>query len=248
MKKQFLTANLLLITAVLFGDLYYHFIGTTLVKGIVSSGFVLLAITNLIYSIKLKSPNLKFPILMTFGAVLGMLGDILLASQFVFGAASFAISHVFFAISYSTLIRFRLRNLIPAVCVFLPPLLFMTLAPFFDYGSLFMEMLCITYAAVICIMVGKAISNFIEHKKLSYGIILVGSILFYISDFMLLLYVFGGAPEITDILCIATYYPAQCLLAHSLYHVATPKAAQVSAFLSQESTAIQTNITTQKIS
>lgn len=248
MKKGFLTANILLITAVLLGDLYYYFHGTTLLKGIVSFGFVLLAVTNLIYSIRTKASNLKYPALMTIGAIFAMVGDILLGSQFALGAASFAIGHVFFATSYCMLSKFQLRNLIPGICIFVPPLLLMTLAPFFDYGSLFMEMLCITYAAVICVMVGKAIANFMQHKSVLYGVILAGSILFYISDLMLLLYVFGGAPKITDTICIGTYYPAQCLLAHSLYHAATSKAAQVSAFSAQESNIIETNITTQKIS
>lgn len=247
MKKRFFTANILLITAVLLGDLCYHFIGTTLVKGIVSFGFVLLSIINLIYSLKCKTSNKKYPILMMIGAILGMAGDILLASQFVLGAAAFAISHVFFVTAYCTLSRFRLRNLIPATCIFIPPLLLITLAPFFDYGSLFMEMLCITYAAIICVMVGKAIANFIHHKQVTYGIILIGSILFYISDLMLLLYVFGGAPEITDIICIATYYPAQCLLAHSIYHAATPRTSVVT-FTTKESDIIRHSPETQKIS
>lgn len=247
MKKKFFTANMILITAVLLGDLYYHFIGTTLVKGFVSFGFVLLAITNLIYSLKCKAPNRIYPILMLMGAILGMAGDILLASQFVLGAAAFAVSHMFFVIAYSTLSRFRLRDFIPAIVIFIPPLLLITLAPFFDYGSLFMEMLCIVYAAIICTMVGKAIANFMQHKQLSYGIILAGSILFYISDLMLLLYVFGGAPEITDIICIATYYPAQCLLAHSIYHAAVPQST-VATFASKESNIIEHNSVTQKIS
>ncbi len=247
MKKSFFTANLLLIAAVLFGDLCYHYIGTILVKGIVSSGFVLLAVTNLIYSTKTKAANLKYPALMVIGAVFSMLGDILLSPQFVLGAASFAIGHIFFVLAYCTLNKFRLKDLIPAICVFIPPFLLMTLAPFFDYGSLFMEMLCITYAAIICTMVGKAIANFMQRRQLLYGVILAGSILFYTSDLMLLLYIFGGAPEITDILCIATYYPAQCLLAHSLYHAATPHTA-VATFTAKESNIIEKDIITQKIS
>ena len=248
MKKVFLSANILLIAAVLLGDFCYYFVGTILMKGIVSFGFVLLAIINLIYAIRIKASNLKYPALMVAGAIFAMLGDILLSPQFVLGAASFAIGHIFFMFGYCTLIKFRLRNLIPSICIFIPPFLLMTLAPIFNYGSFFMEMLCITYAAIICLMVGKAISNFIQHKQVLYGVILAGSILFYTSDLMLLLHVFGGAPEITDILCIGTYYPAQCLLAHSLYHAATPQFVTVTEFVNHKATITETDITKQKIS
>lgn len=46
--------------------------------------------------------------------------------------------------------------------------------------------------------------------------IVLGSILFYISDFMLLLNVFGDVPG-TSYLCLITYYPAQFILAFSLF-------------------------------
>ena len=46
-------------------------------------------------------------------------------------------------------------------------------------------------------------------------LIVIGSILFFISDFMLMLDVFGNISE-AGYLCLGTYYPAQFLLAFSL--------------------------------
>ena len=47
---------------------------------------------------------------------------------------------------------------------------------------------------------------------------MIGSFLFFFSDLMLLFNEFAGAPFITDILCLYTYYPAQILLAYSILH------------------------------
>ena len=79
-----------------------------------------------------------------------------------------------------------------------------------------MQILCCIYAFVISIMVGKAIANFIKEKSQLNLIILLGSILFFFSDFMLLFNVFADVGRIFSVLCLATYYPAEFLLAYSI--------------------------------
>ena len=87
--------------------------------------------------------------------------------------------------------------------------------PFLDFESQLMLGVCCTYAVIISFMVGKAISNVWQEKNLLNKVIVVGSILFFISDFMLMLDVFGNIST-ASYLCLATYYPAQFLLAFSL--------------------------------
>ena len=65
-------------------------------------------------------------------------------------------------------------------------------------------------------MVGKALSNFVASRNLQNLIILLGSVLFFISDLMLLLGKFANLPIIVDVLCLVTYYPAEILLALSI--------------------------------
>jgi len=48
-------------------------------------------------------------------------------------------------------------------------------------------------------------------------IMAAGSVLFYFSDLMLAFDMFGGAPPIAGTLCLATYYPGQCVLGYSVY-------------------------------
>lgn len=93
-------------------------------------------------------------------------------------------------------------------------------APFLDFGSGFMKNVCCAYALIISFMVGKAISNLLEEKNATNITIVVGSILFIISDLMLMLDKFGSIPG-TNYLCLGTYYPGQFILAFSLFKHAT---------------------------
>lgn len=79
-----------------------------------------------------------------------------------------------------------------------------------------MEIVCIAYALIISLMVGKAISNYVQTKTKLSLVILVGSCLFYFSDFMLVFNVFADISEIFGVLCLSTYYPAEILLAYSI--------------------------------
>lgn len=102
--------------------------------------------------------------------------------------------------------------------VFGVSILIIECVPIFDFGSALMEGICIGYAFVISCMVGKTFANLLRERNTVTVLLVIGSCLFYFSDLMLVLCAFGGGPKITDTLCIYTYIPAQCLLAHSVFH------------------------------
>ena len=79
-----------------------------------------------------------------------------------------------------------------------------------------MQAIILIYALVISFMMGKAISNYIGNKKLSNLIVMLGSVAFFISDFILMFRLFAGWGRVGSILCLAFYYPAQFLLAWSI--------------------------------
>ena len=81
-----------------------------------------------------------------------------------------------------------------------------------------MQYVCLVYAFIISMMLGKAIGNFIRRRELLTGIILAGSILFFLSDLMLVFDWFTLAGSWSGKICMATYYPAECLLAFSVMH------------------------------
>ncbi len=223
MKKTVTILNAVLIVATMTGCICYHELGGTFLKGLTSSGFVLIGVVNLIYAVKAKVKNLPFPILMATGLLLSMIGDVALNIHFITGALFFAVGHLFYFAAYCCLMKFKATDILPSVVIFAASTMLITLAPIFDFGSLQIELVCIVYALVISCMVGKAISNLIRERNTVNSILVIGSALFYFSDLMLVFSQFGGAPDIADTLCLFTYFPAQCLLAHSVYRFTNKK-------------------------
>ncbi|MDE7161476.1 MAG: lysoplasmalogenase [Anaeroplasmataceae bacterium] len=209
---------------VLIGDICYILYGALWRKGVTSALFLLLGILFFVLAY-LKKKKLRFPIFMLIGLAFTMVADIILNLHFIAGAIVFAIGHIFYAISYYQLKRWSWLDLICSCVLALPAVLWITLAPMFDFGGALMEVVVVFYAIIISCMVGKTISNFITSiwKKKDYRlelILLIGSILFFFSDCMLLLNKFGSftkdMKEVLTILCLASYYPAQILLASSI--------------------------------
>ena len=216
MKTKFLIVNLVLALLILVGDVCYITLGGLLIKGLTSAGFVVLGAVNLLYLILNKDKDLKFPIIMLIGLFFAMLGDIVLNIYFIGGAILFAVGHVFYFVSYCMLNKFSVKDLLYGALIFVPAVLFITLAPIFDFGGVLMEIVCVIYAIIISCMVGKAIANLVKERTVLNIILVVGSALFFFSDLMLLLNVFANLGRVVDILCLATYYPAQILLAYSI--------------------------------
>lgn len=219
LKKICFTANIVLGAVMLAFDIWFLFYGKLVIKGITSALFVAAGGVNLFYAVKSRA-DIKFPIVMLSGLVFAMAGDIVLNIVFIAGAALFAIGHVFYFAAYCVLYKFRPLDLILGACVFVPSVLIITLVPIFDYGGILMEIVCVVYALIISLMVGKAISALVKNRSVLSLFIAVGSIMFYVSDFALLINVFGSIDALhfpMRALCLCTYYPAQLLLAFTLF-------------------------------
>lgn len=215
MKKQFIMANTIMLILILIFDVLYMFGGGLIAKSIASIMFVTSGVINLTYCIKNKT-NLKFPIWMIIALTCAMLGDILLVINFYLGTAVFAIGHIFYFVSYCMLSKINRKDLICGISIFAFALSVILFTPFLDFGSNFMKGVCCAYAFIISFMVGKAISNLLKEKNSTNRIIVIGSILFFVSDLMLMLNKFGNIPG-TSYLCLGTYYPGQFILALSLF-------------------------------
>ncbi len=186
-------------------------------KGLTSFGFVLLGVLNLAYLIAVRRKPLRFPVILAVGLVFAMLGDIVLNVNFIGGALLFAVGHIFYVISYAQLQRIGKPDLLLSGIIFAASALILLFVPIFDFGDPVMKGICIGYAFVISCMVGKAFANAAREHTVTNVLLAAGSFLFFFSDLMLVLYVFGDAPKIIDTLCVATYYPAQCILAHAMF-------------------------------
>ena len=218
-KRTFLILNTILFFCGIFSTVCYDQFGGLWLKAVTSGWFVLLGIVNFIY---FRQPcnsgkASRFPLLMLIGLLLCFAADIILNITFIPGALIFAIGHIFYFAAYCGLLKFEKRDLLPSVFIFIPSASLVLFVPIFDFGFALMQYIILLYALIISLMVGKSIANMKRNRNSLTSLIVFGSCLFFFSDLMLLLCYFAGAPQITDSLCLFTYYPGQYLLAHSLY-------------------------------
>lgn len=190
-------------------------------KAIASVSFALTAIMNLVFVFIKKNKKIIPPILITSALLLSMTADIVLEFSFIAGGAIFAASHILFICAFSFILKFHwldfVCGIVPAVIV----VLLICFNPIFEFDDTIMEVFGCLYALLICLMGGKAISNFIRERNKINLVIFIGSILFMVSDFMLLFDHFGQIGlypiDTHHIHCHIFYYPAQITLALSIY-------------------------------
>ena len=220
MKRRILQLNILLTVLTVILCLFYGLRGGVQLKSLTCSGFALLGIVNLWFCTRARCPALRFPVLLTLGLLVCMAGDIALNLHFLAGAAIFASGHILYLAAYGVLDPFHPRDLLPALGIFGCCAALILLTPLFDFGDPLIRWVCLLYALIISCMLSKAIANYYRTPNRVTGILLLGSSLFFFSDVMLCLDFFSNASDITGYLCLFTYFPGQCVLAHSLYHYA----------------------------
>lgn len=217
-KKKFMAIfNMILILAFLIEVVYYTKCGNYRLKVLTSAGFVTIGALNTIYSIRRKQAVHKFPILLMSGLVLSMMGDIAINHNFISGAVFFALGHILYFSAYCCLKKYEKTDLIPMTVIAAVTVLFIVVTPFFDFGTKTMWVVCITYAIIISSMLGKAVANLLGKQTIVNISLVIGSILFYFSDVMLAFDIFSNVLDIAGTLCSATYFPAQCILAFSIF-------------------------------
>lgn len=224
MKKTIYLVNSLMMLAVILGGACYSIFGGLWLKGLASGLFLVLGALNLIYAFKTKTKERMYAIFMVVGLFFSMLGDILLNVEFIAGAALFAVGHIFYFVAYYFVEKFKTLDLIICGSLAIVSTLIVTFVKAFDFGSHIMEAVIVIYAIIISTMLGKAITNLIRKQDQKNVLVVIGSALFFFSDLMLLLNVFLPTNGLVfDVLCLATYYPAQCVLAASLLYTETPE-------------------------
>ncbi|MDE7087444.1 MAG: iron-containing alcohol dehydrogenase, partial [Clostridia bacterium] len=227
LKIAAIVINFLLCAAVIALDVVFTVQGKLLIKGLASAGFVLIGAVCLAVCLKAKV-GAKFPAVMLSGLVFAMAGDIVLNIHFIAGAALFALGHVLYVCAYMFLQKVKWTDFIAGVIIFIPSALVITLVPAFDFGGVALEVVCVVYALILSLMLGKALTMFIRKRSALTFIIALGSILFFVSAWGLRINMVAVKSLATRILCLGTYYPAQILLALSLFVYCTQKTGGIS--------------------
>lgn len=206
--------NVVIIAAVLILNYFYqsnNFDFT--LKCICSGGFAALGILNFLYMLKTKQDNIPFHLTLCLGIFFAMLGDIMIKFSFVAGAAVFAVGHTFFFVAYCFLQKIRKTDIIIGGGIFLAGTLFLILCPLLEFDPPFFRIVCIVYALIISMMLGKAVGNFIRKKNIFTFLLAIASFLFFFSDLMLVFDWFIGLWSWTGHACMGTYYPSLCISA-----------------------------------
>ena len=214
-KKPLLWANIALLAGAMVCLVCYDIFGGLWLKGVTSSWFVVLGAVNLL---AVREKKQKFPLLMVLGLFCGMCADVLLGVAFYLGVVVFALGHLLYLAAFYSLERFHIRDLrfmIPLAAV---SMFVVVGTPWIRVEDPAMKVLLLGYALIISAMLGKALSNVLCQPCGYRWLLAVGSVLFWFSDLMLAIDLFGQPSRQVWILCSYSYWPAQNLLAHALYH------------------------------
>ena len=164
--------------------------------------------------------------LMITGLILGLGGDVFLGLDyitplcFVIGLILFALGHVFYLIAFFRITKFNWYNLIPTLIVMPTFFLLKSIPGLLAFNGLFLAVAI--YGFILTFMVGKSLSlqSWDKNKSRFVKLTITGSILFAVSDIILLFILFMPAAKSLanplTVLNLSTYYMGQGLLALSL--------------------------------
>lgn len=217
-RKTYQILNIILLALAMACLFYYDYEGGLWLKGVTSAWFVLLGAVNLVYARKQRRGNARFLLLAELGLILAMTADVLLGVNFIIGALVFALGHVFTFAGFCALERFTRRDVLIILPVCALSLFIALGTPFIHVNDPIMKAMLFVYAVVISFMLGKAIGIVRIRRSLARNLLLLGGALFWFSDLMLALNLFGDGGHLASLLCLYTYWPGQYLIAHSLFH------------------------------
>lgn len=218
-KNKFFKLNLLIFAGAMACLVFYDYHGGLWLKGVTSLWFCALGTLNLIYAHKCGMKNRRSLYIMEAALIMGACADVLLGIEFLVGVALFALGHVIYMAVFFAMEKPRKKDLLFILPLAAFALFCVTGTPYIHVDDPFMEKMLLAYAVIISCMTGKALSNLQLSKKTSRKIIAIAGVLFLFSDLMLAVDMFGEASRLTWVLCSYTYWPAQNLLAHSMYHI-----------------------------
>jgi len=223
-QKQLRQKNIALLTCAAVCLVCYDIFGGLWLKGVTSSWFVILGGLNLWAAWKADRKPLIFFLLMETGLFCGMCADVLLGIVFFAGVGVFALGHILYLVAFCFLEKLHLRDFLISFPVALFSTFIILGSPWITVEDPIMRKVLLAYALIISAMLGKAISNLLCRPCLFRWLLAIGSVLFWFSDLILAVDMFGQSSRLTWILCSYSYWPAQNILAHALFHAGKAQA------------------------
>ncbi|WP_226063333.1 lysoplasmalogenase [Kaistella polysaccharea] len=168
---------------------------------------ILLPILILIYFSQVKSEKIQLDKLFLAGLVLSFFGDLFLLFKWGFlpGLGSFLLAHVFYIISFRKKTQNSIWKFWPIILGLFATTLLVFLFPYLKE----MKIPVAIYAVVISVMMYTALKT--QNRNL-----IIGALLFLISDTLLSVYLFLQPLIILNLLVMMTYLSAQWFLVRGM--------------------------------
>ena len=144
-----------------------------------------------------------------------LVGDVFLmlpSDQFVPGLLSFLIAHFFYIAAFRTRPSGLSSVWFALACVVYGSLMLWLLFP--HLGA--MKLPVSIYLVVILVMVWQALNRWVTTRRAGAGLAVLGAVLFASSDSMIAVDRFYGKVHLAELLILAPYFTAQCLIALSI--------------------------------
>ena len=169
---------------------------------------ILLPILILIYISKVKSEKMQLNSFFLAGLVLSFFGDLFLLFNWGFlpGLGSFLLAHLFYIISFKKKLQKRISKFWPIILSLYASILLVILFPYLKE----MKIPVTIYAVVIAVMMYNALKT--HNRNL-----IIGALLFLISDTLLSVYLFLQPLMILNLLVMTTYILAQWFLVKGMH-------------------------------
>lgn len=210
--------NLLLMVGAMAGLVYYDIRGGIVLKGMTSLWFVVIGMVNLLYAHRTGCRHRAYPRWIAAGLLFGMCADVLLGVAFLWGVLFFAVGHILYLLAFYAVRKPHKKDFAFILPMALLSLFLLLGTPFIQINDALMRPILIGYALIISGMLGKAAANRCGAKSLSIRLALLGAAMFWFSDLMLAISLFGENSRLIWILCSYTYWPAQSIMAYSMFH------------------------------
>ncbi len=221
--RNFRCTNMVLFTCTIVCLICYDIFGGLWLKGFTSFWFVALGMSNLLFARRCGCADLGIFRWILAGLILGMLADIFLGIAFLLGVVAFALGHGCYLIAFFKLGRPCRRDffcILPSVIL---TYIICFCTPFIRVEDPVMRCFLAAYCLILGTMLGKALSNYLGEKSTFRCFLLLGAFLFWFSDLILGIDMFGRSSRLTWVLCSYSYWPAQAMTAHALYHLVLEK-------------------------
>lgn len=172
--------------------------------------------TVLILALGLMKPGTTpdyYRILIVIGLAFSLLGDILLMlpqDRFVFGLASFLVTHLLYIIAFIPGVKLDILWLLPLLLT----LIVVSAILWPKLGKLRAPVLL--YALVIIVMAWRALARLHSLDNTSAALAATGALFFCLSDALLAVERFRTRFALAPLLVLGTYYLAQWLIAMSI--------------------------------